>query len=289
MSVGSFLWGSGGRRMTPEDITRERALAARQMQVDYSPIASPWQGLARVSENLIGGLSDRRASRASEANATDNQRIIEALMNPRGDMSAHGATGGVGQMGTVAQPATAPMQDTASSASPVAEALTGMPTTDQIGAAATLPSGPPLAPPQSTAVPAQPAINPAIIQALTSPYVSDEVRQLATLQYRQQLEAQNRRPNEPPEIVQLMQLAHIDPASPQGQAMLAQAVQGRVDPVVSIPYPGGLYTGPRSGAEAAIAAATGRAAPTPQTIPITTPGWAPDQGGPTQPASGNFP
>ena len=40
----AFTWGSGGRRMTPDDIARERALAARQMKSDFSPVQHWTQG-----------------------------------------------------------------------------------------------------------------------------------------------------------------------------------------------------------------------------------------------------
>lgn len=263
--AGAFLWGSGGRRMTPEDITRERALAARRLQGDYSPVQHWTQGLGRIADGLIGGLESRRADRASEANAADSQRVLEALMNP-----------GAAQMGTVAQPATAPMQDiTSALGNPDTSWATASPVAAQPGAMTAPAGGPPSAA-------GAPSINPAIIQALTSPYVSDEVRQLATLQYRQQLEAANRRPNEPPEIVQLMQLAGVDPASPQGRAMLAQAVQGRVDPIVAMTLPDGRgYTGPRSGIPG------GAATPAPPTDPSY---WTPvEQGGPTREGSGGFP
>lgn len=88
-----FQWGAGGRRMTPEDIARERALAARMTQVDYSPVASPWQGLARVSENLVGAMRERKADKAAERNADYGQQIIQSLLNPGGVPSASGAPG----------------------------------------------------------------------------------------------------------------------------------------------------------------------------------------------------
>ena len=77
-----FVWGKGGRRMTPEDIARERAITARQMQADYSPIASPWQGLARVANQWTGALRERQARKASERNAAESASIAELLSNP---------------------------------------------------------------------------------------------------------------------------------------------------------------------------------------------------------------
>lgn len=87
-----FTWGQGGRRLTPDDIARERAMAARQMQTDYSPVASPWQGLARVAENLTGAIRSRDADKASQANADYSARIAQSLFNPGGS-SGSGSPG----------------------------------------------------------------------------------------------------------------------------------------------------------------------------------------------------
>lgn len=88
-----FQWGAGGRRMTPEQIAREREIANAMMGVDYLPIASPWQGLARVSENLLGGLRERGARKAEQANMQYSDEILASLMNPGGLPSATGAPG----------------------------------------------------------------------------------------------------------------------------------------------------------------------------------------------------
>lgn len=89
-----FVYGAGGRRMTPQDIAREREIAAAMMQTDYSPIASPWQGLARVSENVLGGLKQRGANKAQDVNRTeDDARIAALLGNAGGAISAGGGPG----------------------------------------------------------------------------------------------------------------------------------------------------------------------------------------------------
>jgi hypothetical protein len=79
--------------MTPEDIMRERAIAARQMKSDYSPIQSPWQGLARVADQWTGALRDRAARKASERNAAESASIAELLANP--DRAAAPEGGGI--------------------------------------------------------------------------------------------------------------------------------------------------------------------------------------------------
>lgn len=171
MGVGSFLWGSGGRRLTPEEIARERQQAAQRMRTDYSPIQSPWQGLARVADNLMGAIASRRADRASTRNAEDQRRIIEALMGGGGSSVAPSAPldAGPAGMGQV---------------SSVVAGLTDNPQ----------PSTPLPAPPASPGVP---AINPALMEAMTSPFVSAEVRAAAMAQYRAQLQAANRAPRRP--------------------------------------------------------------------------------------------
>lgn len=75
----AFTWGAGGQRMTPDDIVAQRKRAAGMMQGDYSPIQSPWQGLARVAGNINGALEMRKANRAAEANTADGARMAQAL------------------------------------------------------------------------------------------------------------------------------------------------------------------------------------------------------------------
>jgi len=265
----SFTWGRGGARLTPQDIERQRVIAQQLMAPDYSPIQSPWQGLARVAGNLTGAFRERRADQASEANSADQRRIVEAMMNP-------GMAGG----------STSALDAGPGGMDQVSSAVSGLSDTSAT------PAG-------------RPAINPAVIEALTSPYVSDEVRALAGRQY---TEATRQReplvvnghvldPRDPtrqiadysaeaePEVVRLVRAAGIDPASEQGRSMLRRSVEGRIDPIVSVPLPGGAtYVGPRSGLPGSVGATT-REGP-PATLP---PDYDFGQGGPTPPASGNFP
>src|SRR3546814_14365768 len=75
-----FTWGQGGQRLTPEDIALQRRLAAQQMQqgADFSPIGHWSQGLARVAQGLFGGMRERRAAKASEANAAESNAVLQA-------------------------------------------------------------------------------------------------------------------------------------------------------------------------------------------------------------------
>ncbi|WP_353144725.1 hypothetical protein, partial [Paracoccus sp. (in: a-proteobacteria)] len=62
----SFLWGEGGRALTPEQVARERELATLKAQrsVDTSPVGHWSAGAARMVDALGGVLGERRASRA---------------------------------------------------------------------------------------------------------------------------------------------------------------------------------------------------------------------------------
>ena len=70
---------------TPESLKRRRAVAAALMKqgMDASPIASPWQGVARVAQAGIGGLLDGMADREErDARAASQSRmsaIVQAL------------------------------------------------------------------------------------------------------------------------------------------------------------------------------------------------------------------
>lgn len=88
-----FQWGSGGRRMTPEQIAREREIAQAMMQSDYSPVQHWSQGLGRVADGLLGGMRDRDARKAEQANMQYSDEILQSLMNPGGVPSASGAPG----------------------------------------------------------------------------------------------------------------------------------------------------------------------------------------------------
>lgn len=110
-----FIWGQGGRRLTPEDIALQRQMAEQQRMAgaDFSPVGSVWEGLGRVVNGLSSSYSSEQARREAERNAAESQSIAELLMG------------------------------------------------------------------QGESAPD----NNAVLQALVNPYVSDEVRQLAGMQY----------------------------------------------------------------------------------------------------------
>lgn len=84
-----FTWGSGGTRLTQEEIAQRRKDAAALVAqgTDASPLPAgtrgfgmATQGLARVAKALSGAMDSREADQASKANAEDNKTMIAALL-----------------------------------------------------------------------------------------------------------------------------------------------------------------------------------------------------------------
>jgi hypothetical protein len=255
-----FVWGAGGRRLTPDQIERERQIAASLMQPDYSPVQHWTQGLARLSGNILGAFREKSADRAAERNAAESDRVLQALMNP-------GAAPGTPPMspgGEVPAPGGAPIN-------PAISAALANQYID--------PSVRKLAMDQYTRATkrAEPIeINGQLIDPTTSKVLGDF-----------------RTAPEQPEIVRLANLAN-DLTQPE---YVRKAAQDRItalnDPVVSIPLPGNrVALGPRSaipsllGGGGPASTAPGGAQP-PATLPPDFDGF--DKGGPTPTASGGFP
>lgn len=201
----AFTWGSGGRRMTPDDIARERALAARQMKSDFSPVQHWTQGLGRVADNVLGALRDRKAQKAADANAADGRRIAELLTRPPSEPAFGQPTAGPGiapvdippssidPAASAMSPDAPPSIDQAPpppsdwrqtvAADPVAQAIVaGTEQESQIARAL-------VARPQNGAVPTQ-MYRPsdAIIEALTNPYLDQNIRSFADRLWQQEYE-----------------------------------------------------------------------------------------------------
>lgn len=100
-----FQWGSGGRRMTPDDIARERKIAASLMQSDYSPVQHWTQGLGRVADNVLGALRDRDTDKAVADNQAYSRSVAELLSNPGGTPSASAPPGSPQSSGSGGNPA----------------------------------------------------------------------------------------------------------------------------------------------------------------------------------------
>lgn len=87
----AFTWGSGGQKLTPEQIAREREIAALLGQVDTSPIGDWTQGAARMANAFVGNLREGRANRAEQDNNEYDGGLRRDLLQSLG---MGGATGG---------------------------------------------------------------------------------------------------------------------------------------------------------------------------------------------------
>lgn len=81
-----FVWGGGGQRLTPDDIERQRKMAEAQAQagMDYSPVGSWTQGLARVAQGLLGAFDERKLDKASAANDAEEKDVVAKLLTNGG-------------------------------------------------------------------------------------------------------------------------------------------------------------------------------------------------------------
>lgn len=68
---GAFVWGRNGRKLSPEEMAKQREIADAMMRkgMDYSPVAHWSQGAARVAEGVLGALD----ARAIDKTAKDNE------------------------------------------------------------------------------------------------------------------------------------------------------------------------------------------------------------------------
>lgn len=74
-----FIWGAGGKTMTPEQVERQRALAALQASRagDTSPVGHWTAGMARVVDALAGRLREGRADRAEQEGLASADAAIQ--------------------------------------------------------------------------------------------------------------------------------------------------------------------------------------------------------------------
>ena len=81
-----FVWGEGGRAMTPEDVERERELVAlaRAKMGDTSPVGHWTQGATRVVDALGAVLREKRTNKAEAAGLASADEAIAALLAGQG-------------------------------------------------------------------------------------------------------------------------------------------------------------------------------------------------------------
>lgn len=121
MAGESFIWGAQGKKMSPEEVARQRAVAAllSQEAIDTSPVGHWSQGAARLVNAFSGVRKERQASAAEEQGRSGAKSVIDALLGGGNvSMSSMGvspsapagvapvAEGGLGYSG---QPPSAPM------------------------------------------------------------------------------------------------------------------------------------------------------------------------------------
>lgn len=84
-ALGPFIWGAGGAKKTPEEIARDKEVAAQLLMKagNTSPVQHWSQGAARVVDALGGVLKQKRAEAAGAENATYNEGILKGLLSPQ--------------------------------------------------------------------------------------------------------------------------------------------------------------------------------------------------------------
>ncbi|WKA31611.1 hypothetical protein [Bradyrhizobium roseum] len=203
-----FVWGAAGEQLTPGQIAARRKVAEAMIAQggDYSPIRSAWQGAARIAQGLLGGLDAREADKAEAANATAERQIIAAMLAGAGGGSASNAAPAASPAPPVASPMPpaasvpsgpdAPVTPVSRSAVLPSARVWGDKEAEDAGiyekpasgvatVAAAMPKQSASVPAAAPAGPANPGVatvaagmNPAIVQAVSSPYVSDRTRSL---------------------------------------------------------------------------------------------------------------
>lgn len=85
-----FVWGGGGEQVTPGRLAAQRKIAEAMMQqgMDTSPIRSPWQGINRVAQSLVGTYQAGRAD--DDHAAATRDAIAGAVAAYKGAQLDHG-------------------------------------------------------------------------------------------------------------------------------------------------------------------------------------------------------
>lgn len=80
-TMSPFRWGSGGRKLTPEQAARQREIAAALMQsgMDTSPVGHWTQGMARVAQALVGRIMESRAERVEAEGRAGAQSTLSDI------------------------------------------------------------------------------------------------------------------------------------------------------------------------------------------------------------------
>ena len=86
MATSPFTWGAQGKKMSPEEVARQRAVAAllSQEAIDTSPVGHWSQGAARLVNAFSGVRKERQASAAEEQGRSGAKSVIDALLGGGG-------------------------------------------------------------------------------------------------------------------------------------------------------------------------------------------------------------
>src|SRR5258708_388918 len=109
-----FVWGEGGAQLTPSQLSSRRQLAAAMMAqgMDYSPIKSPWQGLARVAQSVTGAGQGGQADEQEQAARQQAIAGLAAALGGGATPAVASATPGAPAAPIAASPAAATEADT---------------------------------------------------------------------------------------------------------------------------------------------------------------------------------
>lgn len=91
----AFVWGSGGEKLTPDQIAARRKIAEQLAAKggDYSPVQHWAQGLARVSSGLLAGLEARELDKAEKANREYEQSVLTGVAGGASPAAGGASTG----------------------------------------------------------------------------------------------------------------------------------------------------------------------------------------------------
>lgn len=106
MGLSPFVWGQGGRAVTPDQLARDREIAQALLaqSVDTSPVGHWAEGAARIAQAISGKIQMGRADRSmAEGQAGARSRLQQALAGGGGSVAS--ALGG-GQAAAVSAPST---------------------------------------------------------------------------------------------------------------------------------------------------------------------------------------
>lgn len=77
-----FNWGAAGSRLTPDQIAQKDKVAQALIAggMDYSPVGSWTQGLARVAQGIMGAVDEKALDKDKAANTAADQAIMTNLL-----------------------------------------------------------------------------------------------------------------------------------------------------------------------------------------------------------------